>query len=218
VAFLLPRSIFVHIPKTGGQWVTKALGNSGLVVQSIGPIHSTLDEVNDDPAVRERHSVFAMVRHPLLWYQSMWAHRMDEDWAPIDEVEWFSHHWIGLWSEFTKECRATRFDEFVQRCTSWYSDGFVSMLYDSYTAGCTYVGRSERLEDDLIGALDAAGEVYDGLAIRGTSPKNVRAGRPHRRVACVYTEKLANLVMRVEQRAIARFGYHTIPARVFAAP
>ena len=215
MAFLLPKSVFIHIPKTGGQWVAAALQNAGLIVGQLGEVHASPDEIAHESAFRDRSVVFAIVRHPLTWYQSMWTHRMDEGWDdPINDPDWFSPRWIQTWADFNDHCRATTFEDFVRKCARRYPDGWVSMLYDSYTAGCTFIGRQEQLADDLVKVLDLAGETFQADRIRTTRPQNVRSHRPRKLPCCQYTPDLVELVMKAETRAIGKFGYEEIPASI----
>ena len=212
MAYLLSNSVFVHTPKTGGQWVTSALQRAGLVVGTLGAVHADPAELHGHAAFRERAVKFTFVRHPLSWYPSMWAHRMDEVWGPIDDPDWFSAAWITRWAEFTRYCRADDFESFVMQCTERFPRGFVSMLYECYTQGCDFIGRQENLEADLLTVLERAGECFDPDLIRLTREKNVRGGRPHRRSRSRYTQRLVERVMKAEQGAVERFQYHAIPA------
>jgi hypothetical protein len=231
MAFLLQNSIFIHIPKTGGQWVTTALKGAGLVLGELGVVHATPDEITHDPAelkrskrnrprwyewvrvrlsIRRQPVVFSMVRHPLSWYQSCWAHRMDDAWAPINAPDWFTHRAIETWADFTDHCRASTFAEFVRKCTARYPEGFASLLFDSYTDGCTFVGRQERLRDDLVTALRLAGEDFQPEHLWRTPPRNV-LGSGRWRSQCQYTPELIERVVVAEARAIRKFGYEEIP-------
>ena len=210
---MLTRSVFIHTPKTGGQWVAAALENAGLITGRLGVVHASPDEIWHEPEFQQRPFVFAMVRHPLTWYQSMWAHRMDEGWDrdPIDDPEWFTPRWIAIWAEFTRHCKADTFDEFVHRCVAWQPTGYVSMLYDAYTQHCTFVARQESLVDDLLTALQSAGEPFEPEPILRTPKRNVRAQHSRWLSHCRYTPELIQLVMRAEEQAILRFGYRELP-------
>lgn len=207
MAFLLDRSVFVHVPKTGGQWVVAALERAGLVRERLGPVHTSPDEIEVDPALPR----FAFVRHPLAWYRSIWAHRMDEGWSPVDDPDWFTPRWIDHWASFTSRTRARRFDRFVRRCVEAFPDGYVSDLYETYVEGCARVGRQERLAEDLVEILDAFGEPVDPDRLRAVSPVNVRGRTPPRRRAAEWTPELIALVVGAERRAIERFGYEEVP-------
>jgi hypothetical protein len=217
MAYLLSNSTFIHIPKTGGQWVTLALKRAGLIQASIGVVHSSPDELLHESEYRVRPSSFAIVRHPLSWYSSMWAHRLDDQWDPIDDVEWFSKRWIDEWALFTEACRADSFSDFLTRAVEHYPHGWVSMLYDTYTEGCTHVGRQEQLPSDLLAILTAVGEVFGADEIISTPDRNVR-GRKHRRIlGTEISRSLVTEVMRVEQQAVSRFDYAELPSWIAPA-
>lgn len=207
MAFLLSNSVFIHTPKTGGQWVAGVLEQTGLLKGTLGVVHATPQELAHEEEFRKRNVRFAMVRHPLSWYQSIWTHRMDEQWAPVSARDWFSERSLEMWREFTDKCRSETFDEFVRKCTTHYPHGYVSALYDSYTQGCTFVGRQETLAADLLTVLRGAGEQFDTDRIRETPDRNVRSRGEVWLQRCQYTPELLALVMRAEARAIAKFHY-----------
>jgi hypothetical protein len=204
VALLLPHSVFIHVPKTAGQWVAEALENAGVETEPLGPVHASPDEVLEDRRCGSRPVVFTFVRDPLTWYQSMWAHRMDEEWEPIDDPEWFSQAWIDVWEDFTRSTRSDRFEDFVENALERYPRGFVSSLYARYTSGCTHIGRQETIVDDVVRILELAGEEFDGERLARTKPKNVRGSTKWRQKAAAYTPELADRIRRVEAGA---FGY-----------
>jgi hypothetical protein len=214
MAFLLPRSVFIHVPKTGGQWVTAALPPAGVPLEQLGVVHTSPDEIEDEPERRRRAFVFAVVRHPLTWYQSRWAHQTDDEWEPIDALDWFTPRWIEFWAEFREHCASFDFQEFVRLCVAHYPEGLVSTLYEAYTAGCDFVGRQERLREDLLEALARAGESFDPARLHATPARNVRGGRPARRGQSLYTRELLELALEAESRAIARFGYEEVPGHI----
>ena len=212
MAWLLPRSVFIHVPKTGGQWVAAALEEAGLLAGTVGPIHASPEEIAGDPEVAARSHRFAFVRNPLTWYRSMWAHRMDEGWAPVDDPQWFTPRWIEAWAPFTDAVRAQRFDRFVRNVVAEFPDGFLSSLYEAYTDGCTQVGRYEHLAEDLVRILSEIGERFDPDRVRRTPPRNVRGDTPTRRRQAEWTPDLVALVQGAERRAFARYGYAEVPA------
>ncbi len=217
MAYLLSNSTFIHIPKTGGQWITLALERAGLIQASLGVVHSSPDELHLEPAYQMRPFSFAFVRHPLSWYSSMWAHRLDDQWDPIDDVEWFSKRWIDEWAGFSGACRADTFPDFVTRAIEHFPDGWVSRLYDLYTEGCTHVGKHEDLPEALITVLAAVGEVFEPAEILATPERNVR-GRKHRRMlGTLLSPSLVAEVMRVERQAVSRFGYSELPSWITRA-
>src|SRR5204862_6827437 len=79
MAVRLPNSIYVHLMKTGGWSVRDALSQMRLNLGEIGRDH--------DPACllpqseSKRPFIFVFVRHPLAWYRSYWALRMQAAWC-----------------------------------------------------------------------------------------------------------------------------------------
>ncbi len=208
MAVRLFRSVFVHIPKTGGTWIRGALRAAGLYQGDVGRDHATPKELADTLAFRSTAMVFCFVRHPLAWYQSYWCYRMKHGWhrpspgeaaAPIRTVTLDAH------------CRDDHFDRFVENCLARYPQGWVSHLYDHYTTGCTFVGRQERLREDLLLALLIAGEPVDAARIRNHPPQNVASQEAVWRPRCQYSEALRQRVLAAEHRALERFGYASSP-------
>jgi hypothetical protein len=211
LAFLLTKSAFIHIPKTGGQWVVAALKGAGVPVRRLNVVHTSPDEVADNPEFQTRKEIFAFVRHPLSWYQSIWAHRMDDAWQPICSKQWFTQRWMNHWVEFNKYCQSNRFEEFVRKCVSHFPDGFLSSLYETYTKGCTFIGKQENIANDLQTILEKTGEDFNRFELKNTNRHNVRANQPRRQFAIKYTKELIDLIMKAEQRAVDKYQYYDIP-------
>ena len=211
MAILLPNSVFIHTPKTGGQWVTSALERAGLVRGKSGVVHATTDEIFTTSNLTENKMTFAFVRHPLSWYQSMWAHRMDEQWQPIDDTEWFSSNWIRIWADFTKYCQSNNFNEYIAKCVDHFPGGFLSSLFDAYTHSCDFVGKQEQLASDLITVLTLAGEDFELKQIKETPKKNIRGRQPKRRYQTIFTNESIDRIMKAENRLIRKFNYYDIP-------
>jgi hypothetical protein len=214
MALLLSRSVFLHVPKTGGTWTAAALEQSGLVIGRLGAVHASPDEIEHQPAYQQRPMRFAMVRHPATWYGSAWAHRMDEKWGPINAPDWMSPAWTARWNEWTQRCNARLFPRFIENCTRAFPAGWLSALYDAYTQGCTHIARQETAVDDLIGILRSSGEPLDEDAIRSTPPKNVRSSSPRSTKYVVYTAEILEMIAANEKRIYSRFGYALEPAAV----
>lgn len=209
MALRLKNSVFIHVPKTGGTWITQQLQNAGLVEGETGRAHATPAELADAPSWRDgrRRLFFCFVRHPLTWYQSYWAYRMKNGWhkpspnevdAPIRTVQ------------LDAECRSDDFETFVRTCIERYPQGWVSHLYRHYTAGCVYVGRFERLREDLQFALLLGGEPLEPeaiAAIRTSPPENTAAADAQWAPLCTYSEELKAMVCEVEREAMDTWGY-----------
>lgn len=209
MSFCLRRAVFVHVPKTGGTWVRQVLQAAGLVIGQAGRDHATPAELFrlDHPLVTSAPLLFAFVRHPLAWYQSYWCYRMKHGWhrpspgdadAPIRTVTLDAH------------CRADDFPTFVANCLERYPQGWVSYLYERYTTGCAFVGRQERLAEDLTHALLLSGARLSRkviAAVRTTPPANVASGDVEWLPRCQYPADLRERVLAAEQHALKTWGY-----------
>ena len=207
--------LFVHVPKTGGVWVRRALREAGFVDdddEEVDPgvapwpvpasassgmrrLHATACSIGHDPA-----RSFCFVRHPLAWYRSLWAHGARDGWGPHEFV--------------LDQYGCDDFLEFMDRCVRAFPTGFVSLLYRIYTEGAGYVGRYERLKEDLRAALELAG--LDPRTSFQHGPMNVASARPELGRRCLYPLALAECVAAVEDEAIRRFGYDPVPEELLA--
>jgi len=190
---VLPRSVFVHIPKTGGVWVRRAIAQAGLPTVEAG--HAPITAGNMHNATRYINArdriQFAFVRHPLNWYASFWSFRMFSGWsslpAPLDA------------------CMSADFDRFIRNALRAFPQGWVGHLYRRYLGptldGAGFIGRTERLAEDLVHVLRLAGESFDEAKLRAVPQLNVSPIRP------VYSRKLRQAVLCVEREIIERFGY-----------
>lgn len=197
MALILPHSVFLHVPKTGGMWCRAAISRAGIPHFESGWKH-------ESPAFRVHHPLdrnrtiagnrflFAFVRDPADWWRSFWGFRMRHGWGhhPVDD-----------------SCRADRFAEFmanvVQRLPGWCGSMYGQFVGPRHRP-IHFVGRFENLVNDLIEALRLAGERFDEHAIRGTPPQNVN---DYARWPAEYTPPLYEAVRCAEREAIDRFDY-----------
>jgi hypothetical protein len=188
--------LFIHVPKTGGMWVTEALQAAGIEVEEeFGrtPEHPLLSELE-----RRGRFTFAFVREPLSWYGSIWRFRNyfhlhkepAEAQLPYDS-------YIGL-----------EFPDFIEQVAE-HLPGFLSNHYELFVgpqdSEIEFIGRYERLEDDLVSALRTAGQDFDEEALRSFPPINVTGPQPE----CPPETRLR--LMRAESEAYERF-YRSEPA------
>ena len=166
------RSVFYHIPKTGGTWVKVAMKEAGLqthATRNITAAHPfNLKRAHATPDIVRPKDVagkfsFCFVRRPVAWYRSYWSFRSRKG-ARRDE----KFPADGVWSD--------DFDQFVNNCLDLYPSGFVSTLYQFYTGlngeRVDFIGRQEHLADDLVRSLGMAGEEFDEGALRATPKQN----------------------------------------------
>ena len=197
MALILPHSVFLHVPKTGGTWCRAAIHNASIPHFESGAkhespyyrIHHPLDRVR---TIAGNRFLFAFVRDPLDWWRSFWGHRMRFGWGnhPVDNA-----------------CRANDFNEFMANVVD-RPPGWCSAMYRQFVGPrhqpIHFVGRFENLANDLLEALHLAGERFDERAVRSTPPENVN---DYSRLAAEYSPSMLEAVRNSEREAIERFDY-----------
>ena len=115
MALMLPRSIFFHIEKTGGTWVTQAIQRAGIPARALSPFgdNETANEhcLPEHVAIRGKFT-FAFVRNPIEWYASMWGYRMMRGWDNTHPLS---------------ACRSDDFHQFLRSVLDRFP-GYVSQL------------------------------------------------------------------------------------------
>ncbi len=220
-------ALFLHIPKTGGTWVTKVLRDAGLVRCSIGHRHGNLEHVLapgwQGPGRRlewfwkralhlrthPRPFTFCFVRHPLDWYESFYRYKSQPklDWIPDGERDNF-HRWhpnAVLNGLGRGEGTAARdFNEFVSAVMDRYP-GYVTALYCHYTfRPVDFVGRQETLRADLAEVLGRIGCEFDPGLVHGTERINRSRAETER---LEWDPAVRARALRLERAALERFGY-----------
>lgn len=207
MALATDKSLFLHIPKTGGIWVRYAIKKLGIKFWEIGDQHahfpkygekSRLLAFHDDEYYKEKY-IFTFVRHPLSWYQSRWAFRMKHGWKP------------GL-HPLDYNCASNDFRIFVKNVLNYSPRGWVTIEYLNYLDNTPkpidFIGKTENLTKDLITALTLAGEDFDPEIIKQLPRANDSDldGKSSSYWA-TYTEDLMRGVIAAESTIISRY-YH----------
>jgi len=155
MSILLSNSVFLHIPKTGGTWVTSVMREAGLIKkkliyedpymssEGVAPSNHTILKPEDSQPV-----VFSFVRHPLTWYRSYWAWKSRMfGWNPYNALD--------------KKCGHPDFIQFIHRVITSYPEGYLGEMYPFFTNHCTHIGRYENLQADFLKFLEIAHEPFD---------------------------------------------------------
>lgn len=217
MAFLLPRSVFIHIPKTGGTWVRHAIMNAGIPTSELscdwhddrvatsGPnigqpllpghicFHNRFRDI--DPAGR---FTFAFVRHPVSYCLSHWLYKQRMGW--------------NMEFDMDRILYAETVEGFLENVIEYGGDeGWVSRTYRMFLTDqdrrVDFIGAQEHLADDLVTALRTAGEAFDETAVRATMPYNV--SDPHSSLGV--SLRLIDRLMHAERNAMDQYGYDGYP-------
>lgn len=186
---ILQNSCFLHVPKTGGLWVKKAIIESNLVCH-----HYTIDnnehvELKDCPCLEKFK--FAFVRCPTDFYRSYWQYKMT--------YEWDSNN------PFYMECQSNNFHKFIRNVLEKFPGAYsqwVTNFVGQEKNEIEFIGKFENLVGDLIFALNMAGETFDEEFIRNFPPYNVNNKKAF---PATYTGELEDEVRNAESNVIKRF-------------
>lgn len=197
MAIASDKLVFLHIPKTGGVWVTFALKRA-LQTSMIGQQHShfpQLLQLYEEEWYRQRY-IFTMIRHPITWYQSRWAFRVKHGWR------------LGHPLDF--HCSTNDFHSFVESVLKFKPDGWVTWLYNQYIenvpGGIDYVARLEDGVGEVKHVLDQAKIDYDPATIEHIPRINDSdMGGHSSKYWAKYTPELFDRVMAVESKIIDRY-------------
>lgn len=194
MAVVLHNSIFLHIPKTGGEWVREVLWCSGLESLRLHPGERKHADIAYFDANNNfgRNFRFAFVRHPVSWYRSYFTYQIGRR-RDIKEISLEQYLSGGTRS----------FGEFIQKVTE-AAPGFLGRFYSRYVGApgkeIDYIGRTEHLREDLATALRLAGETCPSELIEKMPPRNVSK-------RWNVAERFVRLIVKAEAECCERFGY-----------
>jgi sulfotransferase famil protein len=184
------RIAFLHVPKTGGTWVTEALRAAGVELRPV-PLPAVKRGHGGLEAVDRRLFTFAFVRDPFDWYASYWRHRQKfGDWDSASPIDEFAR---------------LPFTDFVEQA-AMHRPRHLTLVYERYCGPphdpISFVGRYERLAEDLVTALTLAGEPFDDDALHAHPAVNT-TDRDDSRTA--YSAEARAALIASERDAFARF-------------
>lgn len=182
----LTKSIFLHIPKTGGQWVKESLRSSAKVVKEYKGHQYHVAHARD----MEGMFKFTFIRHPLSWYQSYYVYASSHGW----EEHWrIANHDLGI-----NHLKSDNFNVFMDRVLE-ERPHFFSKVMNERIQIADYVGRQENLDSDLIKALRLADEPFDEDKICSMLRVNVSASVPE------YSTYIRECVLKQESEFITKW-------------
>ncbi|MDB4458973.1 sulfotransferase family 2 domain-containing protein [bacterium] len=216
-------AVFLHIPKTGGNWIISVLRECGLAKTGLGHKHANMDRLLVPMDYRKSnlrahfkiHRIkkhfgnnpytFCFVRHPLAWYESRfkymtqpsrnWRHWGDEK----DLFDW--HPQTAL-----NGCGSEDFNQFVQKIIE-KRPGYVTELFGEYAKPpIDFIGKQETLKEDLVKVLKHLNLNFDEDFVMNFKEVGVSPA-PHQKLE--WNADLTAKTLNLEQIALLRYGYPT---------
>ena len=174
---ILERSgtVFLHMSRTGGTWVRGALSRAGVPCRIEGNIHAAYHEC---PAFGEG---FTIIRNPLQWYPSIWAHEQ--------------LYGDQLYGEI---------NDWVRRITMDHPR-YMTWLHNRYVGPRVRVLRNEQLAEDLRAMLQAVNEDFDYQILASTPPLYVGARFPSMCDRVQLSDKSRRLIRNSEYEIFDRY-------------
>jgi len=232
VSWYLPerRTLFLHVPRTGGTWVKEALYQSGIPIQKWGKI--------GEPWQQQKHTIpmhvrtelmqkvnlmFAFVRRPVEYYISVWRftcrsvkQQPDKMKLVFDRRDPAVHNEAILrWKPDFRDWLAEMLEEEPGWATRWF-ERYVGPERGEY---CHYIGRTETVEQDFREIMDLLGF---GNRWRKNEDKINRIHHAKNRIRVTkaphiqLTDTEIGLIERSERVLLRRFyGETTVNRRVY---
>jgi hypothetical protein len=224
---------FLHIPKTGGNWVEQVLRDNGLLARKQGHRHATYDQVilnvaGGNSGVENLREALRLGRKRLRGLMGL---------TPSGEkpprkfrfcfvrhpLSWYESYWRFNRHHLPSELRVDPSPEQWQITASlkphqsddfneWMDmvaervPGFVSYLFRCYAGpSISAIGRTENLRDDLGRILRKMGCEFDESRLDLPAVNVSASAEPQQKVE--WDPQLRDRVQRLELPALAAFGY-----------
>jgi len=186
------KSIFYHIPKTGGTWANLAIRHSTkknkdftylrpkidynvknntaymnlLIAHAFGMSGAHETKWGIDSEDKDGLFSYSFVREPLAWYKSYWA-----------SAQYMRDHNSKLWNRSVlHHLLKDDFEGFVNNVVKIFPMGALTAIYKCFLGengdDLDFVGKQENLVEDFITAMKMAGENFDEKKVRDIGIQN----------------------------------------------
>ena len=187
MAIKIKGATFLHIPKTGGTWLSYYFRQAGMVLDESELAHISGAKMS---AIDKNEVVFCIVRHPLTWLRSWWQCKQkivkDRRGVPIDKI--VDHEFNKFVELFIKDCPT-----------------FINSFFSSYTEYCHFICKQESLREDLEALFKYAKINYDKKKLLSMENVNVIPSIEK------YTIEQALKIMEIASGMAKLHGYNYIP-------
>lgn len=169
--YLTSQTAFIHIPKTGGNWIQQALRTCGITPLLVGTAHSRPLPLQGPPRL-----TWCVARHPADWLRSLWAYlilRRQRGEVVFQDGVWLPAFGVSPGGENVKTTLYSDLQRWlgdtvdgaplnqVLRCYLDESPGAASYILGLYAADCHAVVPFRDLVNGSFRLLSLAGEPLD---------------------------------------------------------
>jgi len=158
MALLLNNNMmFIHIPKTGGNWITEVLKINNLINRALPEKHDTPEIIKSKYPNINPIKKFCFIRNPITWYESWFQYATMKNWR-----NWGKHKWHPC--KRLNGLGDKAFNKFIENVIK-HCPSYLSNLYSLYTKDCDFVGKQEDLEKDLVKTLGIELKLIDKIGV-----------------------------------------------------
>lgn len=202
------KALFLHIPKTGGTWITNILDRCKLRGELLkGHRHSDFYRTFKQHNLPKDIFTFCFVRHPIEWYKSWFRYmsQFDDNYTFGDENDiikkWHPNSMLNGLDRST-------FESFIIGILK-KRPGYVTEFFSWYTPlQINFIGKQENLREGLIKVLKILKYDFDEEFIRNRSKINTSP-----EMELQLDNKIYNLLYKSEHAGLMRYGYAKNPCK-----
>lgn len=200
--------LFLHIPRTGGEWFISAIKNAGVNFEIVGNKHDNIFVNKDLYFLLENKNIktITFIRHPAEWYKAYWelknkANGLMGSWNLFET----NAIWHPTW-KIDNECYAKNFNDFIEKCIE-NLPSFVSYLYDFYTTtppvkNVDYIIFTSEIEDQIPNIFKENNILFNLDNFINSKSINTFKNKKN-----LYTKNNLNKILDSERRCINKFNF-----------
>lgn len=180
-------SRFLHLPKTGGTWISECLDYLGVESEEIDPEHEIKGGHTGYYYKREPGFSFSFIRNPFDWYKSLFK--------------------FNKGSEMRLDWEREDINKFVRDMTaSGHSLFEISKYFFGQDYEVSFIGRYENLHEDLINALNFGMEI--NLDVEKIMKYSKKITNSTNKIEVEdYSTETKNIIYSVDSYIFRRFHY-----------